>query len=124
MAEMIARHVVSFELAKRLMAAGFPQECYFAWFKDDHERIVVLESEAGDDSVFLNRQCAAPMLSEIMERVPAGTEARAWRMLDNVLVWHALARFDKPDVVEEMMNYGTTGPDAAAALWLALKEGK
>lgn len=114
---MIERHVCSLELSRRLAEAGFPQECVFGWF----------QTRGGKWSVgyFCGNRVkdviAAPLLSEIMEQMPPGTEARAWRMLDGPLAWSALARFDSPGTIVEVQRGAPTGPDAAATLWLALR---
>ena len=114
---MIERHVCSLALSRKLAEAGFPQECIMAWYAGhDSEDYATLNAGPHADLI-----CAAPMLSEIMEQMPPGTEACAWRMLDGPLVWSALARFYSPGTVEELHIGGPTGEEAAGALWLALR---
>ena len=114
------RHVCSLEMSRRLAAAGFPQECAFAWWEQEGHTYPG-ESDLTRIARGAEHLCAAPMLSEIMEQMPPGTEARAWRMLDGPLAWSALARFDSPGTIVEVHRGGPTGPDAAGALWLALR---
>lgn len=114
---MIERHVVSFDLSQRLKAAGFPQECYFAWWQMEDGSLRVWnptdhsDYETGRETLV----CAAPLLSEVMEQM-SQDEPVAYCGPEG---W-SVAR-EGGGLPPE---YGLTGPDAAALLWLALKEGK
>lgn len=109
------RHVVSLELARRLKDAGFQQDTEFCW----------AEAECDGDPLtecwptrLLPRErlllCAAPLLSEVMEAPPQMcvqclSSRHGW------LAWEAVPANMK-------LGDADTGPDAAALLWLALKE--
>lgn len=113
---MNPRHVVSPVLALRLKDAGFPQDCEFSWYVDSHAgRSVCLPSEHGDKYQLFYKWCSAPLLSEIMEQMPGvwidheESEPMKWRAIE-------------PE--SALYKDADTGPDAAALLYLALKEGK
>ena len=110
---MISRHVCSLEMSRRLAEAGFPQECVFAWWEYPGAVgvwVPTLRSRIGR----IDTAPAAPMLSEIMEQMPGmrvqveyTSEAGTW--------WNAAFG------TRGESRTGRSGPDAAGALWLALR---
>lgn len=118
---MIERHVVSLELSQRLKDAGFPQECYLSWCEQEGHRGVWAYSLL-DMARPAERICAAPLLSEVMEQIARDlctlVESSVMPHGDQHSEWGSRAPF------RDGREFAATGPDAAARLWLALKEGK
>lgn len=109
---MNPRHVASLELSQRLKAAGFPQDCQCSWV--DRDSGIYRAVPTFEASEWGNVVCAAPLLSEIMEAMPGvtrviGLSPSGWWGEHSTSV----------GVID-----GPTGPDAAALLYLALKEGR
>ena len=106
---MIERHVCSLALSRKLAEAGFPQECIMAWYAGhDSEDYATLNAGPHADLI-----CAAPLLSEIMEQMPAASVS-AW-------YWPKEESAERWSVMPGPSCKATTGPDAAALLWLALR---
>ena len=107
-------NVVTFETAKKLKAAGFPQETYFAWIGND-----VRHMPSGART---EREPALPTAQEIADQLPDGYYA----VRDKVdyshnpgqwLAWCSEGIYDDGFEIR-----GNTMAEALAALWLKLHQ--
>lgn len=107
------KHTVSLELSKLLKEKGFPQQTLLIWSEAEYgEPFVLLRSLSVDKPEFII--CSAPLLSEVLEQLPIDKTS-----LNNYAgVWDCEFCHNN-----ELLYTSDNNPcDAAAKLWLQLKE--
>jgi hypothetical protein len=116
---------VSLDLSKKLKEAGYPQEGYFVW--------TLLPNDLySDKPTGYSYQCmpavavsqggiASPTADEILEQLPEGTD-----FIKTAKVWRGFNEARKDYLfscsVDDHKEFGTSLADAAAKMWLYLKE--
>ena len=122
----MSKHHVSLDTAQRLKAAGFPQENLYSWWKDDDNgEIIWIETDDDDSEWGYELLCAAPILTEVLERLPVKHGGDKLTIIKQ----HIL----KGGPESYSVGYGSIRPfairignpnptEAAALLWLKLKE--
>jgi hypothetical protein len=109
-------NVVTLDTARKLKAAGFPQDTAFAWGHNtyDHNRIQLVYMAWAKPE---NRDVAAPTAQEIADQLMASREKITIELQSGMT---------PPVYVERngAVEGGHTMAEALAALWLKLQEAK